>query len=701
MSNRHLHPTDLQTCNYCGLIYRGLGYSSDDGRRFCCYGCHLVDRILGVRAEDKVASWTLTRLWSGAFLSMNVMMLSLVLYFNTASELGPSVVNALRWAIAILSTPALIILSGPYFIGSLNDLKRFRLSGDALIFTGALSAFGVSLVHVIRGNGHIYFDTATMLLLIVTFGRFLEASAKSRASRVINDLIENSSAGAHVFRDGVEIEVPHAVLKPGDVMAVRPGERIPADGRVVDGRCMLDRSMLTGESRPIPCRSGDEVFSGSINNDGYITVEVTSEASGSLLARIRQMAYRAQCGRPHFEVLADKAASAFVPVVWIAAAGAVLYWGMWHHDYQRAGMSALAVLVVACPCAFGLATPMVTSLAIGRAYRAGVLVCSGEILERLGMVGKVFFDKTGTLTLNELVITEILAVEGIDPDVALTWAASVEQGSEHSAAKSIVKHTKSLGLELGVVNDFRAIPGEGVEGTVALNGITRRIVVGSREMLTRDHSLLNDMADVDESGLTAVYVGWDGVIRAVIYLDDHIRADAKELVESLKGMGIESTIISGDGEGPTRRLAGELGISEVYFGCSPEEKAELIRSGKKESGVGIAVVGDGINDAIALSTADVGITVESGSDMARESSGVILHAGNISQIPWLISLSVTTIRIAGQNLMWAFGYNSIAIILAFLGLIHPLIAAAAMVLSSLFVTANSMRLLREPVNHGN
>ncbi|MHB1457191.1 MAG: heavy metal translocating P-type ATPase [Armatimonadota bacterium] len=699
MANMH-HPDDLQTCDFCGLIYRGSGYSPDDESRFCCYGCHLVDRILGSRAEDKAASWTLTRLWAGAFLSMNVMMLSLVLYFNSTTELDVNIVNALRWAIAILATPAMMILSGPYLIGSVKDLKRYRLSSDALILTGALSAFGVSLWHVIRGSGHIYFDTATMLLLIVTLGRFLEASAKSRASRLISEMMVNPSAGAHVLRGSVEVEVPYGEMKLGDIMVIRPGERILADGRVVDGRCMLDTSMLTGESHPTACQVDDEVFSGSINCDGLISVEVTSLASDSLMAQIRQMAYRAQHNRPRFELLAEKTALIFVPVIWVLAIAAGLYWGVWSQDYQRAGMSALAILVVACPCAFGVATPMATSLAIGKAYRAGVLICSGELFERLQTVRKVFFDKTGTLTENRLTVSSVYTAAGIEVNDALAWIASVEHGSEHSAAKAIMEYVKPLDFALGAVCGFHAISGEGVEGIVTLVGITRKVTVGSRDMLMRNHIIPDDMVDIagNDTRLTNVYAGWDGSVQVVIEFDDQIKAEAKELIESLKKMGIESAIISGDSEGPTRRLAEELDVSEIYFGCSPQEKAELIRSKKAEFGVGIAVVGDGINDAVALSAADVGITVESGSDLARESSGVILHASNISRISWLISLSKTTVHIVRQNLMWAFGYNSVAVILAFMGFIHPLIAAVIMVLSSLFVTANSMRLLRVPAD---
>jgi heavy metal translocating P-type ATPase len=412
---------------------------------------------------------------------------------------------------------------------------------------------------------------------------------------------------------------------------------------------------------------------------------------------MREMVRQAQHDRAPIERLAEKAASFFVPAVWALALAAAAYWGGARHDHERAGMSALAVLVVACPCALGLATPLATALAIGKAARVGILVRSGEILERLPSIRKVFFDKTGTVTTSRLSISEIRVADGCPADEALALAAQLEGGSEHAIARAIVAAARERGLPEGKLTDFRAIPGSGVAGTVELDGTSKTVTAGSLELLSRGFRVPEELSEGENGcgALTTVYVGWDGAVRAAIALQDSVRADARHSVEALKAIGVESAIISGDGESPTRRIACELGVSDIYFECSPEEKAGVIRKAREKSGRGIAMVGDGINDAPALAEASVGMAVGSGTDLARECSDVTLLGDNLSRIPWLLELSRMTLRIIRQNLWWAFGYNTIALGLAFMGIVHPLIAATAMFASSASVIANSTRLLRD------
>lgn len=681
-----------RSCDYCGLVFTGGGYSPDDERHFCCYGCFLVQRIIGAQGEEGMASWILLRLGIGAFLAMNVMMISLVLYFQPESELGAGTVRAFHWALIALSTPAMAILGAPFLLGAAKSLRQGRLSMDTLIVSGAFTAYGFSTANVIRDSGHIYFDTATMLLLIVTLGRLLEASAKNRTSRAIREIVDLSPERAVVIRDGREIEILTRDVLKGDRMTVRPGGRIPADGRIVSGQCLIEEAAFTGESRPRSCSPGDVIYGGSVNCDGLIEVEATAVGSESLLAQIQRMVHQAQQERAPVERAAERMAAVFIPAVWLVALMAGFYWGLWRGDIEQAGMSALAILVVACPCALGIATPMATCLAIGKAARVGVLIRSGETLERLSSIERMFFDKTGTLTANDLSVSDVLVADGISPHEALGRAASLEAGSEHAIARAIVKSAEAEGIALGGVGDFRVISGRGVTGTVVIGSEPKLITVGSLSLLSEKH----EMGDIfrapnDYDSLTTTYAGWDGRVMAAIFLNDSIRSETQDAINGLEASRIKSTVISGDREGPVRRVASELEIPDFFFGCSPAEKAYIIGKARESCAGGVAMVGDGINDAPALAAADVGIAIGGGTDLAREASDVTLLGDDLSRIPWVIDLSRKTYKIIRQNLLWAFGYNSVAVILAFLGYVHPLIAAIAMFASSLAVIANSMR----------
>jgi len=678
-------------CDYCGLAFTGPGYSPDGKSRFCCYGCYLVQRIVGSSSDEGIASWIIIRLGIGAFLSMNVMMISLVLYAAAPGDLGARTIQGLHWLMVILATPAVIILGGPFVLAGLRDLLRHRLTTDVLVVTGSLAAYGVSVAHTIMGRGQVYFDTGTMLLLIVTLGRLLEASAKNRTSQAIRDMMAMTPATARVLREGDEIEISSEEICAGDMLVVRPGEKIPSDGRITTGNCLVEEAAFTGESKPRTCSSGDYVFGGSVDCDGLIVMEVEAVGEDSLVARIREMVTQAQQDRAPVERFAERIATVFVPGIWLLAMGTAAYWAFACHNPARAGMTALAVLVVACPCALGLATPMASCLAIGRAARDGVLIRSGAVLERLPRINTIFFDKTGTLTCNSLSVEDILAAYGAAPDDILMWTAPLESASEHSIARAITTHARTHDLPVGRVTQFRAISGYGVEGDVIVNGESRHVTAGSLKLLLQSYELPPELTVNTES--TAIYVGWSGVIRGVILLGDSSRPEAREAIAALKAAGICTAVISGDREDPTRRLACELGISEVFSECIPTAKAEVI---KKLRGTGVAMVGDGINDAPALAQADVGIAVGGGTDLAKQSSDITLLGDDLSRIPAVLELSRTTCRIIRQNLWWAFGYNCIAISLACMGYIHPLIAASAMFISSLCVICNSLRLTRSP-----
>ena len=676
------------SCAYCGLSFSGGGYRASDDQRFCCYGCYLVQRLVDSRGQEGVAAWLLIRLGIGAFLAMNVMMLSLVLYVQGEAELGAEAVRGLHWTLLALASPAVLILGMPYAAGAAKDLRARRIGMDMLILTGSVAAYCVSAVHTITGRGPIYFDTATMLLLIVTLGRLLEATAKNNTSKAIREVMNLIPATATVMRDGEQVTVASAEVEIDDTLIVRPGERVPADGMIVSGECMIEETEFTGESRPRSCGPTDEIYGGSLNCDGLIHVRALRVGGDALLSRMQDIVRRSQEQRAPIERLAERVAGVFVPTVWGIALSTALYWGLVRGDAAQGWLSALAVLVVACPCALGLATPIATCLAIGTAARAGVLISSGEVLERIPRVRRVFFDKTGTLTENELTVTHISPLSpGTNPDDVLMYAASLEAASEHSIGRAIVAEARRRSIDLAQVIDFRAVPGRGVVGVVSAGRLSVEVVIGSAKLM--EHHYPGTHLD-DAGELTCVYIGWGGLLRAQIVLADRARGEAVDAIRRLHVLGVETAVVSGDRASPTARLAAEVGINAVFAECSPEEKAEIITKSRLEPG-GVAMVGDGINDAPALACADLGIAVGSGTDLAREASDLTLIGDDLSRIAWTIELSRQTYHGIRTNLWWAFGYNSVAIVLAFLGYVHPLIAATAMFASSAFVIGNSVR----------
>ncbi len=680
-----------KTCEYCGLPFSGNGYCPDGKRHYCCYGCHLVHQIVHAKCEEGLATWLLLRLGIGTFLAMNVMMLSLVFYTTPEADLGATDTQSMRWIMLALSTPVLLILGSPFAIGGLKELRRGRIGIDILLATGSISAFAVSACSTIRGTGHVYFDTATMLLLIVTLGKLLEASAKSRTSNAVKDVMSLIPSTARLSRNGVQIEVPTDEVQEGDLMVVKPGEHIPADGQITSGDCLVTESAFTGESQPRSCEVGDTVFGGSINCDGLVYVQATAVGSHSLLHQIRQMVERAQQERAPVERVAERIASVFVPTVWFTAIGAAIYWGVIHGNAERAILSALAVLVVACPCALGLATPIATSLAVGRAAQ----IRSGETLELLPAVRTVLFDKTGTLTTGLLSVQRVVPASPLlTPDEVLAWGATLEAGSEHPIAGAIVAEARSRGVPKGQLLSFRVIPGRGAEGDVKMNGITRHVTVGSPALFSDRESVSGTLACQECSESTLIYIAWDGCVQASVIMRDTIRPEAELAIAGLTSASIKTMVVSGDQAEPTEWVANQLNIVESIAECSPIEKMAALRLEKRRTDGVVAMVGDGVNDAPALAEADIGIAIGGGTELAKQSSDVTLMGDDVSRIPEVLALARFVYRVIRQNLWWAFGYNSAAMAGAFFGYVHPLIAATAMLFSSATVIANSMRVLR-------
>ncbi len=684
-------------CHHCGLPVGALNYRGQE-HPFCCYGCYLAWRIVGEQGQAGPFSGILARLGIAGVLAMNVMMVSLLLYSDSLAGIGSEAIRVFRWVLLGLSLPVLAMLSPPFLRGAVRDLRQGQPRMDTLIAVGALASFGVSAAHVIENRGYIYFDTAAMLLVLVTVGRLLEASARVEASRALQELVQLKPPMARLIGQGGDQEIPVEQVRVGDRVRVRPGELVPADGVIRAGASSVHEAALTGEFHPRPCQPGDRVFGGSANGEGEIILEATAVGEGTLLDQIARLVREAQARRAPAERLADRAASVFVPLVFLIASGALGYW-LWQGDAAKGGMSALAVLVVACPCALGLATPLAICVAIARAAREGVLVRAGEALEKLSRVSTVIFDKTGTLseglpTLREIACCPAAACR---QDEALAWLASLEGASEHIVARSIVSAATNRGLALGTTEGFRAFPGQGAQGRVVMNGTPRELWAGTPAFLEQhgiDISCAEALSDPEPAD-TLVFVAWEGRARARARLSDSPRPEAAQAVRELQQQRLAVMMLSGDRQSAAGHFGRAIGIAEVKAERNPAEKIAEVRA-QKERGRVVAVVGDGINDAPALAEADVGIAMGGGTDLAREVGDVTLLRDRLLLIPWSLKLARSTYRVIRQNLLWAFGYNLAAIGLAFFGYLHPLIAALAMLGSSLFVIRNSLGLARQP-----
>jgi heavy metal translocating P-type ATPase len=685
-------------CDHCGLPVAAFGYCPGPDARFCCYGCYLAARIVG-RAEGGAPAWVLARLGIGAFLAMNVMMVSLLLYSGELQDLGTGAEAWFRWVLLALSTPAMLILGHPFLAGMGREVRRLRPSLDSLVALGSVSAFGVSAAHVLRGAGPIYFDTATMLLALMTVGKLLEVSAKTRAVALLAGLLSDQATEARVVRDGAERTIPVTEVRVGDRVLVRPGERVPVDGEIVSGVSSVHEAQFTGEPGPRSCGPGDTVIGGSVNGEAEITVEARGVGEASLLAQIARLVQQAAARRAPVERLVERVSSVFVPVVAAIAAGALAFW-LVQGQSARGAMSALAVLVVACPCALGLATPLVASLAIGRAARGSAIIRSGEALELLPQVSRIFLDKTGTLTRGTLRVVETLPAEPSAADETLAWVATLQSSGEHPVGKAIVAEAARRGLALGSVEEYRAVPGQGAVGTVLLGGVRRRLYSGTQAFVEANGCSVPEALLRHAGAGTLVFSGWqeadrDAEARLCIVCADQLRPEAAAVVRALCHEGVGVTILSGDRREVAQAVAAEAGIEDVLAPCLPDDKLRILRDARTAGQV-VAMVGDGVNDAPALGEADVGIALGGGADLAREAGDVTILGDRLDRLPWLIDLARAAYATIRLNLIWAFGYNLIAIGVAFLGLLHPLIAVLVMLASSAFVLSNSLRLARYP-----
>ncbi len=577
----------------------------------------------------------------------------------------------LPWLAFALALPVVTWGAWPFHRAALVNLRHGATTMDTLISLGVTVATGWSLVALLRG-GELTVEVGAVLTTFLLAGRYLEARAKSRAGSALRSLLELGARDACVLRDGAEVRVPIAALKPGDVFVVRPGETIATDGVVVEGTSAVDQSLLTGESVPVEVGAGDAVTGATVNAGGRLVVRATRVGADTQLARIGRLVAAAQAGKAPVQRLADKVSAVFVPSVLVVATVTGVGWLLAGAGAGRAIEVAVAVLIVACPCALGLATPTALLVGTGRGAQLGILVRGPEVLEATRRADTVVLDKTGTVTSGTMTVVDA------DPGV-LRYAAAVEYAAEHPIARAIAAAGP---VPLLPVTDFAALPGLGARGTV--DG--HHVVVGRPQLLVAQGIPVPD-------GVTGIAVGWDGEYRGSIRVSDTVRPSSADAIAALRRLGLRPVLLTGDTEAVARDVAGQVGIEDVVAGVLPDGKVAAVQ-GLQAQGHIVAMVGDGVNDAAALAAADLGIAMGTGTDVAIEASDLTLVRPDLLAAVDAIRLSRATLRTIKGNLFWAFGYNVAAIPLAAAGFVVPQLAAAAMALSSLFVVTNSLRLGR-------
>jgi cation-transporting ATPase V len=641
----------------------------------------------GTGGSEEIDRWR-RRLWVAGPLGVTVLLLGM----TPVGDLLPT--TARMWTVAVLATIVEFVAGWPFLHEAARRARRLTVNMDTLIAVGTLSAWTWSVVLLLQGAEELYFESAALIITFLVTGRYLEARAKRRAGEALRALAELGASSARVVRDGREVEVPVEDVVVGDLFRVRPGETIPVDGEVVEGGSAVDESMLTGESVPIEKTVGDRVVGATSNTSGVLTVRATAVGADTALSRIVQMVERAQAGKADLQRLADRVAGVFVPTVIGIATVTFAGWWLLAGDPHGGFVAAIAVLVIACPCALGLATPTAIMVGTGRGADLGVLIRSVETLERVREVTTVVLDKTGTVTHGEMRLADVVVGDGEDRDEVLTRAAAVEFASEHPVGRAVVLSAEEADLALPTATGFDGLAGRGVVAEV--DGV--RVLVGRRTLLLEAGLAVPDVlaAAVDDHearGHTAVLVGWGDCARGVLAVADTVRDEAAEVVARLRDEGLSVVLLTGDNRRTAEAVARTVGIdrvlAEVHPGDKQDEVARLQAEGER-----VAMVGDGVNDAPALVQADLGIAMGSGTDVAIESADLTLVRDDVGGVVTAIDLSQRTYRTIVQNLFWAFGYNVLAIPVAAAGLLSPTIAGAAMAFSSVSVVANSLRLRR-------
>ncbi|MFT4096260.1 MAG: heavy metal translocating P-type ATPase [Rhodoblastus sp.] len=639
------------------------------------------------RSGERRETWTL----------IGAMILSAPFVANMGYELATGMPLLAPWLQLVLATPVFLAAGARFHVGAYKALRAGAANMDVLVSLGSIAAFGLALWNMSRGHTHhLTFEAAALVIAFVLFGKWLEARARRATGGAVAALAALRPPVAHILKDGVETESPVDAVKAGDMFAVRPGERIPADGVIVSGRSEIDESMLTGEARPVERRAGDEVAGGSVNGAGRLEIRATTVGSASRLSRIIRLVERAQSSKAPIQQTVDKVASVFVPAVVALAVATFIGWTLAGAEFETALVNAISLLVVSCPCALGLATPAAVAVGMGAGARSGILVKDASALDLARKVETVVFDKTGTLTIGHPVVNAIVALDG-DGMALLRLAASAEQGSEHALGRAIVARARQDGVDLLALDSFEAKPGRGLEARLG----ERIVLVGNRALMREfalDVAPLDAQArDIETKGGTAFFVAVrdnsSPRLAGLIATSDELRPEAAATLDRLRALGVKPAMLTGDSEAVARAFAAKLGAIDVVAGVPPEGKAAEIRR-LRDNGRVVAMVGDGVNDAPPLAEADVGIAMGAGSETALEAASVALPGDDLSRVVALVDLSRATAAKIKQNLFLAFAYNVIMIPAAAAGMLSPVAAGAAMAASSVSVVANALLLRR-------
>lgn len=616
--------------------------------------------------------------------------------------------NYWQWLSLTLASPVVVWGALPFHRATWVNLRHGSATMDTLISMGVIAAYiwslyalffggagetGMKMAFTLlpshSGNSEIYLEVASAVTVFILLGRYFESRAKSQSSAALTALLNLGAKTVSVIADGNEKQIPIGNLQLGDHFVVRPGERIATDGKVVEGASALDESMITGESIPIEVTVGDTVIGATLNASGRLIIEATAIGADTALARITSLVENAQAGKAQIQRLADRVAAIFVPIVILLAGGTLLGWLVAGEGANFAFTAAVAVLIIACPCALGLATPTALLVGTGRGAQLGVLIRGPQILESTKRINTIALDKTGTITSGKMSVQEIKITDNVDENEFLLVAGSLENSSEHPIAKAISTYAKEQ-VELVTPVDFASTQGRGVQGLIN----DKAAIIGNPDWLADEWALPSDanwVSTHQNLGHTVIAVAWDGEVRGLISVSDTIKADSKSAISRFKELGLTPILISGDNQSAAEQVAKEVGIDRVFAGVMPEDKVRIITQLQSEGKV-VAMVGDGVNDAAALVQADLGMSMGSGTDVAIEASDITLTNSNLTSAATGIELARKTLSTIKGNLFWAFAYNVAAIPLAMAGLLNPMIAGAAMAFSSVFVVTNSLRL---------
>jgi Cu+-exporting ATPase len=603
----------------------------------------------------------------------------------------------------LLVTPVQFIGGWGFYKGAWNAIKSRSINMDFLIALGTSVAYFYSVavmffpevLPIQVSERDVYFEVSAVIIAFVLLGKYMEEIIKKHSSAAVRKLLDLKPATAHVIRDNQEMEVPADSVSINEIVVVRPGEKIPTDGTVTEGNTSVDESMLTGESMPVEKVFGSTVIGGTLNRSGMIKYLTTRVGSETALAQIIKLVEEAQASTAPIQRLADKVTIYFVPAVVSAAILAFAGWWI-AGNFPQGLLAFIAVLIIACPCALGIATPAALMVGVGKGAELGILIRGGEILERAQNLNTVVFDKTGTLTRGEPALTDVIPFGSFTENEVLAYAAATEVGSEHPLGQAIVKGAHQRNLSIPAVADFEAISGHGIRGDV--NG--KKVLLGNRRLLRGESIDIKDaehlMISLEASGKTAMLVGLDYKLIGIVAVADTLKPEAKEAITQLKNINVEVVMLTGDNQQTADWIAKQLGIDRVIAEVLPSDKAKVIKELQGQGKV-VAMVGDGVNDAPALAAADIGIAIGSGSDVAKETGGIILMKNDVRDVVSGIKLSRITMRKIKQNLFWAFIYNSVGVPIAAFGLLNPIVAAAAMALSSLSVIINSALLKKASI----